>query len=106
VEALVNGTWAAVGIVGAATVAIKAAGPVFAQEGRLPPRLGQMIDLLAPVLLAALVVTQAVGGDRRIEIDERLIGLGAAGVALALRAHVLVVTLVAAVVTGTARLLA
>jgi branched-subunit amino acid transport protein len=97
--------WAAVGVVGAATVAIKAAGPVFLKGRSLPGRVEGMIELLAPVLLAALVVTQVFGGDRRLELDERAIGLVAAVVALALRAHILVVVLCAAIAAAAAHAL-
>ena len=62
-----------------------------------------MVDLLAPAVLAALVVTQTVGGDRELVFDERLLGLGAAVVALRLRAPILAVIVVAALVTALAR---
>jgi hypothetical protein len=55
-------------------------------------------------VLAALVVTQLVGGDRELVLDERLAGIAAAGVALALRAPILVVVAVAAVTTALLRL--
>jgi branched-subunit amino acid transport protein len=99
----VSGVWAAVIVVGVATMAIKASGPVFLKGRPLPKRLEGMIELLAPVLLAALVVTQVFGGDRRLELDERAIGIAAAIVALALRAHILVVVACAAAATALAR---
>jgi hypothetical protein len=95
--------WAVVAVVGAATIAIKAVGPVLLGGRTLTPRLAAVVDLLAPAVLAALVVTQAVGGDRELVFDERLLGLGAAVVALLLRAPILVVIVVAAVVTALAR---
>jgi uncharacterized membrane protein len=95
--------WAVVAVVGAATIAIKAVGPVVLGGRALTPRLAAVVDLLAPAVLAALVVTQAVGGDRELVFDERLLGLGAAAVALRLRAPILVVIVVAAVVTALAR---
>jgi branched-subunit amino acid transport protein len=95
--------WLVVLVVGAATIAIKAVGPVALGGRPLPPRAGAVVDLLAPAVLAALVVTQAVGGDRELVFDERLLGLGAAVVALRLRAPILVVIVVAAVVTALAR---
>ena len=42
----------------------------------LPTRLGDAFELLAPSLLAALVVTQAVGGKDGIVLDTRLVGVG------------------------------
>ena len=98
-----NGVWLVVLVVGAATIAIKAVGPVLMGGRDLPPRLAGVVDLLAPAVLAALVVTQAVGGDRELVLDERLLGLGAAGIALKLRAPILAVIVVAAVVTALAR---
>ncbi|HEX2233127.1 MAG TPA: AzlD domain-containing protein [Thermoleophilaceae bacterium] len=96
--------WAAVVVIGAATVAIKAAGPVLAGGRELPDRLGGVVELLAPAVLAALVVTQAVGGDEELVIDERLAGVGVAAVAIALKAPILVSVTTAAVVTALLRL--
>jgi len=85
-------------------VLLKAAGPVLLGGRTLPPSLGGMLDLIAPAVLAALVVTQLVGGDRELVLDERLAGIAAAGIALALRAPILVVVAVAAVTTALLRL--
>jgi hypothetical protein len=93
----VNAVWIAVVVVGAATIAIKAAGPVLA-GGRAPPQgNARVVDLLAPALLAALVATQAFGADEELVLDERGAGLLAAGVAVAARAPLLVVVAGAAV---------
>jgi branched-subunit amino acid transport protein len=101
----VSAVWAVVLAVGAATVAIKALGPVALGGRELPGPLTAVLFLLAPALLAALVVTQAVGGDRELVFDERLFGLGAAATAIALRAPLLAVVVVAAAVTAAARAL-
>jgi branched chain amino acid efflux pump len=97
--------WVVVACVGLATVALKAVGPVGLGGRRLPDRLGAVVDLLAPAVLAALVVTQLVGGDREIVLDERLIGIAAASVALLRGAPILVVIVVAAVATALTRAL-
>jgi branched-subunit amino acid transport protein len=89
--------WMAVVVVGAATIAFKAAGPVFAGERQLPTSASRVVDLLAPALLAALVATQAFASDESLVIDERGAGLGAGAVAVLLRAPLLVVIIVAAV---------
>jgi branched-subunit amino acid transport protein len=99
-----SAVWWSVLLVGAGTVLLKAAGPVLLGGRTLPPSLGGMLDLIAPAVLAALVVTQLVGGDRELVLDERLAGIAAAGVALALRAPILVVVAVAAVTTALLRL--
>lgn len=97
--------WLAIVVVGAATVLLKAAGPVLLGGRDLPPRVDALVVLLAPAVLAALVVTQVVGGDRELVFDARLIGLGAAVVAIALRAPLVVVVVVAAAATAGVRAL-
>jgi branched-subunit amino acid transport protein len=97
--------WLVVLLVGAATVALKAVGPVVLAGRVLPRPVGAVLFLLAPALLAALVATQAVGGDREIVLDERLLGLGAAAIAILLRAPLLAVVIVAAAVTAASRAL-
>ena len=96
--------WIVVGLVGAATVGIKAAGPVLLGGRPLPPLLRAVIRLLAPAVLAGLVATGVLATGRELVLDARLIGLGAAVAALLLRAPVLVVVVVAAAATAVARL--
>ena len=91
-----SAVWLCVLVVGVATVAIKASGPVLAAGRELPQGAARVVDLLAPALLAALVATQAFAADEELVIDERAPGLLAAGVAILLRAPLLVVVLVAA----------
>ena len=104
-EEALSSTWLVVAIVGTGTIACKAIGPVLLGGRTLPPQLAGIVDMLAPALLAALVVTQAVGADRKLVFDERLLGIAAATVAIRLRAPLLVVVVAAAGVTALARLL-
>ncbi len=97
-------TWIVIGTVGAATIALKAVGPVLLGGKPLPGHLTGVVALLVPALLAALVVTQVVGGDEEIVLDARLVGLGAAAVAILLRAPLLVVVAAAAAATALVRL--
>jgi branched-subunit amino acid transport protein len=99
-----SAVWLAVIVVGAATILLKATGPVLLGGRELPPHVNALVVLLAPAVLAALVVTQVVGGNREFVFDARLVGLGAAGAAVALRAPLLVVVIVAAGATALARL--
>ena len=99
-----SAAWTVVLVVGATTVLLKAAGPVFLGKRELPPRVLALVDVLAPAMLAALVVTQAVGGDEEIVLDERLAGIAVAGVAIVLRAPLLVVMVAAAVTAALLRL--
>ena len=97
--------WVVVAALGAITIVFKAAGPVILGGRSLPPRAVALVEAVAPAMLAALVVTQAVGGDRELVFDERLVGLGAAAVALRFRAPILGVVVTAAVATALARAL-
>ncbi len=97
--------WLVVVLVGLATIAIKAIGPVLLGGRDLPPRIGSMIALLAPALHAALIATSTLGDGRSLVLDERLLGVAAAGVAIWRRAPVLLVVVIAAAVTAAARAL-
>jgi branched-subunit amino acid transport protein len=99
----VNGVWTTVIVVGVATVTFKSAGPVLLGGRPLPAKLAAVVELLAPALLAALVVTQTLGGDEEVVVDARLAGVAAAAVALLLRAPILVVVGVAAATKALAR---
>ena len=97
-------TWLVIAAVGAATILFKASGPVLLGTRELPPRVASVVDLLAPAMLAALVVTQTVGGDRELVLDERLLGVAAGAIAVWLRAPLVVVMVVAAATAALARL--
>ena len=93
-----------IAVVGTVTMVFKAAGPVLLGTRELPPRVASVVEVLAPAMLAALVVTQTVGGDRELVFDERLAGVVAGGIAVWLRAPLLVVMVVAAVTAALIRL--
>jgi branched-subunit amino acid transport protein len=98
-------TWLVVLLVGAFTIAFKAAGPVLLSGRELPSRATGAFELLAPSLLAALVVTQAVGGKEGIVLDGRLFGLGTAIIAIRLRAPLIIAIVAAALATALVRAL-
>jgi branched-subunit amino acid transport protein len=95
--------WIMVAVVGAATIAFRAVGPVALGGRSLPPRLLSVVELLAPALLAALVVTQVFASEQKLVLDARAAGLAAAAVALLLRAPILVVIVTAAAATAFVR---
>ena len=97
-------TWIVIAVVGAATIAFKASGPVLLGRRELPPRAAALVDVLAPAMLAALVVTQTVGGDRELVLDERLAGVVAGGIAIRLRAPLVAVMAVAGATAALIRL--
>jgi branched-subunit amino acid transport protein len=97
--------WIAVAAVGVGTVALKGLGPALLGTQQLPERVADLAVLLAPTLLGALVVTQTLGSSDGLEVDARLVGVAAAGLALLLRAPLIVVVVLAAVVTAVTRAL-
>jgi hypothetical protein len=70
----------------------------------LPRLLARTIPLLAPALLAGLVVVETFAGSgRSITLDARAGGLAAAAIALALRAPLVVVVVASAGVAALLR---
>jgi Branched-chain amino acid transport protein (AzlD) len=99
--------WITVGGLTLATALIKAFGPVIFGGRDLHSLVARIIPLLAPALLAALVVTQTAGGHARtLTIDARAAGLAIATTALAMKAPLVVVVLSAAVATAVLRAVA
>ncbi len=98
-------TWVVVVVTGIGTLALKAAGPVLLGGRPLPERVSRIATLLGPALLAALVAIGTFGDGRSLVIDARVLGVGAAAVAVRLHAPVLAVVVLAAAVTAVARTL-
>jgi branched-subunit amino acid transport protein len=101
----VTAAWVTIALLTIGTVAIKAVGPITLGGRELPDRLAGVVALLAPSLLAALVIVDTLGADKSFHVDERLAGLAAAGGALAARLPLVFVLLIAAVVTAGLRAL-
>ena len=97
--------WLTIGVLTVATAAIRAAGPVLLGRRELPPRVIDVIALLAPALLAALVVVQTVGAPEgnALELDARIAGVLAAASVLLTGGATLPAVAVAAVVTALVR---
>ena len=102
----VSAVWLVVGLSGAATILIKATGPVLLGGRGLPPRLVGAVVLLAPAVLAALVVTQVFADERDLVLDSRMVGLAAGAVAVVARAPLIVTVVVAAAATALVRVIA
>jgi branched-subunit amino acid transport protein len=98
-------TWLVVGLVGAGTIAIKAIGPVLLGGRPLPERLSSVIELLAPALLGALVAVQTFGNGQALAVDERVLGVAVAAIAIWRKAPLLVVVILATITTALARAL-
>jgi hypothetical protein len=99
--------WTVIALLAIGTFAIKAAGPATLGERPLPARLNGVIALLAPALLAGLVIFESFGTARpaQLVIDARAAGLLAAAVALALRLPLPVTLVIAAAAAAVTRLI-
>ena len=100
-----SAAWAAVIAVGAGTFALKAVGPVGVSGRRLPNRLNRLLPMVAPAILAALVVNETFVHGRSLVVDARLAGLAAGVLAVLLRAPLWAVVVAGAAATACARLL-
>jgi branched-subunit amino acid transport protein len=99
-------TWTVVAWLVVMTALIRAAGPVALGGRELPGRLTAVVALLAPALLAALVITETFGGTNGdFTVDERVLGLVGAGGVLSLRGGILLAMAVAMAVTAGSRAL-
>lgn len=99
-----SAAWACVLAVGLGTFALKAVGPVGVSGRKLPARVVELLDMVAPAILAALVVTETFAHGRALVADARLVGVAAGLVAIVFRAPIWLVVLVGAVGTAVARL--
>lgn len=95
--------WITIAVLAFASAAIKAAGPIVVGGRDLPPSFVAVIALLAPALLAALVVAQTFTSEGEFVVDAKVPGMAAAAAALALRAPMLVAIAAAAVTTALIR---
>jgi branched-subunit amino acid transport protein len=95
--------WAVVVLTGAATMSLKAAGPVLLGGRPLPASVAEVVALLGPALLAALVAINTFGAGRALVVDARLAGVAAGALALRLHAPLLIVLLTAAGITAAVR---
>ncbi|TDD69736.1 AzlD domain-containing protein [Actinomadura darangshiensis] len=98
--------WIAVIATGLGCYALKLGGLVTPQRMLDDPRVRRFTELVPVALLTALIAVQALADGKSLEFDAaRMAGLGAAVVALLLRAPFLVVLVVAAGVAAGLRLL-
>lgn len=97
--------WLSVLTVTLANWLLKASGPLVLGDRRLPPAARQVVSLVAPVLLAALIVVELAGPDWQGVDGLQILGVAVAGVMWALRAPLLVAVLVGALATAVLRLL-
>jgi hypothetical protein len=98
--------WITVTALFVGTVAIKTVGPLALGGRRPPPRALAVIALVAPAVLAGLVFYETFNtSGPGIEVDARVVGLAAAGLAAAARLPMLLIVVVAAAATALVRAL-
>jgi branched-subunit amino acid transport protein len=95
--------WTTIALVAVVTFAIKGIGPAVLGDRELPPAFTRVVLLLAPALLAALVVTSAAADGPRLQLGADTAGVAVAGVLLLRGITVLPAVLVAAAVTALLR---
>ena len=96
--------WLAIAGAAVTSFVLKAVGPVLLADRDLPPRSRAVIALVAPALLAGFVALGAFSEGRHVVVDARTAGVAAAGVALALRAPLLVALVAGAATAALLRL--
>jgi branched-subunit amino acid transport protein len=98
--------WITIAVIYVVTTALKALGPATVGGHELSERVANIVSLVAPALLAALVVYETlIANTRGIELDARLPGIAIAALAMALRAPMIIVVALAAIATAAARAL-
>ena len=102
-----NAAWTTIVVLTVATVAIKGAGPAAVGGRDLPVPVMRVIALLAPALLAALIVVETFsGGDKSLTVDARAAGLAVAALILTTTESLVGAVVGAAAATALLRLVA
>ena len=92
--------WLAILAVTVANWLLKAAGPLVLGERTLPPVARRVVGLMAPVLLAGLIVVELAGAEWEGVDTWQVAGVAVAGAAWAVRAPMLVAVLLGALATA------
>ena len=96
--------WTLIGLCALTLLVVKGFGPAVTGDRELPAPAVRVVVLLAPGLLAALVVTSALADGTRVHVGADTAGVAVAGLLLWRRTHVVVAVLAAAAVTAGLRL--
>jgi branched-subunit amino acid transport protein len=98
-------TWPAILALAVGCYTFKAIGPFT--QGRFVPseRTARLLGLFPAALFAALISIDVFGDGRALNIDERVAGIAAAGIAVWLKAPMVVVMIAGAATTALLRVL-
>jgi len=98
-----SASWATVIALTITTIATKAVGPIALGERDLPGAFTRVIELLAPAILAALIVVGTFAdADGDLVVDARAAGLAAAASVLAVRRNWILGAVTAAAIVAAA----
>jgi uncharacterized membrane protein len=95
--------WTSIAVVAGASFAIKAAGPVLLGGRELPGPVLAVIALLAPAILAALVLVGTFSEDGRLKLDAQAVGVAVSGMAFLARLPMLAAIALGAIATALLR---
>ncbi|UJA21335.1 AzlD domain-containing protein [Thermoleophilia bacterium SCSIO 60948] len=96
-----SAVWVTIIALAVTTALIRVSGPILLGGRELPPTAQRVVSLVAPALLAALVVVETLGqaAGSGLQLDERIAGVGVAALILTWRRSALLPAVAAAVVT-------
>jgi hypothetical protein len=98
--------WITIAVLSAGTITAKLIGPLTVGD-RVPEGRGVNVTrLVAPAILAGLVVYETFTAEDGFAVDARLAGLGAAAAAIAARLPMIAVVILAAAATALTRAIA
>jgi branched-subunit amino acid transport protein len=98
--------WTLFALMFVTTALIRASGPVALGGRELPPRVTAVIALLAPALLAALVMSETFRGEgTELIVDERALGVAGAGIVMLTKGSIVWALAAAMVITAGTRAL-
>ena len=98
--------WTLFALMFVTTALIRASGPVVLGGRELPPRVTAVIALLAPALLAALVMSETFRGEgTELIVDERALGVAGAGIVMLTKGSIVWALAAAMIITAGTRAL-
>jgi uncharacterized membrane protein len=97
--------WTSIVVLAVANFVMKAAGPVLLGGRELPRPVLDVIALLAPAILAALVLVGTFSEDGRLKVDAQVVGVAVAGGAFLYRLPMLAAIAVGAATAALLRAL-
>ncbi len=96
-------TWGFVFVLAATAYGFKVLGLVLVGDRQLPPVLDRCLALIPAALIAAIVVKDTFSVGQHLQLDARVVGVGAAAVAAWRKAPLIAIIVIGAAVTAAVR---